>query len=155
MEKISDSDILELFNVMNKAEWHTFQILTKRADRLVELSKKIRWTDNIWMGVSIEDNKSLNRCEKVKKTGARIKFVSAEPLLESIVDINLEGIDWLIVGGESGPRSRPMEAKWVRELKEKAAENGTAFFFKQWGGVRKKKAGNLLDGKEYKEYPNV
>ena len=140
---------------MNKAEWHTFQILTKRADRLVELSEKIKWTNNIWMGVSIEDNKSLERCEKVKKTGARIKFVSAEPLLESIVDINLEGIDWLIVGGESGPRSRPMEAQWVRELKEKAAESGTAFFFKQWGGIRKKKAGSLLDGKDYKEYPNT
>lgn len=150
---IQEEDILELFRVMNKASWHTFQILTKRADRLVSMADKILWTDNIWMGVSVEDNAALDRCEKLKQTGAKIKFVSAEPLLESIKDIKLDGIDWLIVGGESGSGCRPMQEEWVIELRDKAKEAGTAFFFKQWGGVRKKEAGSILDGKTYKEYP--
>lgn len=154
-EDISDNDILELFEVMGNASWHTFQILTKRADRLVEMSDKIKWADNIWMGVSVEDKKSLERCEKLKQTGAKIKFVSAEPLLESISDINLYGIDWLIVGGESGAGSRPMKKEWVRELRDKAEKTETSFFFKQWGGVRKKENGCMLDGKEYKKYPNI
>ncbi len=151
--KVAQKDILAIFDVMNRASWHTFQILTKRADRLVELSDKIKWTDNIWMGVSIEDKDALVRCEKLKQTGAKIKFVSAEPLLESISEINLDGIDWLIVGGESGAGSRPMEEEWVLELKDKANEAGTAFFFKQWGGTRKKKTGCKLKGREYKQYP--
>ena len=150
---VPEQDILDLFHVMNQAKQHTFQVLTKRAERLLELSDKITWTDNIWMGVSVEDNKVLNRCELLKQTGAKIKFVSAEPLLESIKDIDLQGIDWLIVGGESGPGSRPMEEEWVLELRDKAKETGTAFFFKQWGGVRKKEAGCELQGKTYKEYP--
>lgn len=154
-EKIKEKDILALFDVMNRADWHTFQILTKRADRLVELSDKINWTDNIWMGVSVEDKASIGRCEKLKQTEAKIKFVSAEPLLESISDINLDGIDWLIVGGESGAGSRPMEKEWVIELRDKAKESKTAFFFKQWGGTRKKKTGSLLDGKSYKKYPEL
>lgn len=153
--KVSQKDILAIFDVMNRASWHTFQILTKRADRLVELSDKIKWTDNIWMGVSVEDNDALDRCEKLKQTGAKIKFVSAEPLLESISEINLDGIDWLIVGGESGAGSRPMEKEWVIELRDKAKETGTAFFFKQWGGTRKKKAGSELDGRHYKQYPKT
>lgn len=151
--KVAQKDILAIFDVMNRASWHTFQILTKRADRLVELSDKIKWTDNIWMGVSIEDKDALVRCEKLKQTGAKIKFVSAEPLLDSISEINLDGIDWLIVGGESGAGSRPMEEEWVLELKDKAHEAGTAFFFKQWGGTRKKKTGCKLKGREYKQYP--
>lgn len=151
--EVPEEDILALFQVMNRATWHTFQVLTKRADRLLELSSKITWTDNIWMGVSVEDTKVFNRCELLKQTGAKIKFVSAEPLLESIKDINLEGIDWLIVGGESGPGSRPMKEEWVLELRDKAKETGTAFFFKQWGGVRKKEAGSKLQGKLYKAYP--
>lgn len=154
-EDIEENDILELFKVMNDASWHTFQILTKRADRLVEMSSKIKWSDNIWMGVSVENKKTLERCEKLKQTRAKVKFVSAEPLLESISDINLKGIDWLIVGGESGAGSRPMEVEWVRELRDKAEKTETAFFFKQWGGVRKKQNGCTLDGKEYKEYPSV
>ena len=140
---------------MNRATWHTFQVLTKRADRMVELSDRINWTDNIWMGVSVENSDALNRCEQLKETGAKIKFVSAEPLLESISDIDLTGIDWLIVGGESGAGSRPMEKEWVIELRDKAEDSDVAFFFKQWGGTRKKKAGSDLDGKQYKAYPKL
>lgn len=150
---VLEKDILNLFKVMNRAEQHTFQVLTKRADRLLSLSNKITWTDNIWMGVSVEDNKAIERCEILKQTGAKIKFVSAEPLLESIKNINLEGIDWLIVGGESGPGCRPMEEKWAIELRDKAKEAETAFFFKQWGGVRKKEFGSKLQGRSYKAYP--
>lgn len=152
-EDVSDNDILDLFAIMNQAAWHKFQILTKRADRLLELSDRINWTDNIWMGVSVENQDAVDRCEKLKQTSARIKFVSAEPLLESIADIDLVGIDWLIVGGESGPGSRPMKEEWVKELRDKALASNVAFFFKQWGGTRKKEAGSLLEGKYYKEYP--
>lgn len=154
-EDIPEQDILDLFDVMNRATWHTFQVLTKRADRMVELSDKINWTDNIWMGVSVEDKDAIDRCEKLKQTGAKIKFVSAEPLLESIAEINLDGIDWLIVGGESGAGSRLMDESWVIELRDKAKEEKVAFFFKQWGGTRKKKAGSLLQGKSYKQYPKL
>ena len=154
-EDIPEQDILDLFDVMNRATWHTFQVLTKRADRMVELSDRINWTDNIWMGVSVENSDALNRCEQLKETGAKIKFVSAEPLLESISDIDLTGIDWLIVGGESGAGSRPMEKEWVIELRDKAEDSDVAFFFKQWGGTRKKKAGSDLDGKQYKAYPKL
>lgn len=154
-EDIPEQDILDLFDVMNRANWHTFQVLTKRADRMLELSDRINWTDNIWMGVSVENRDAIDRCERLKQTGAKIKFVSAEPLLESIVDIDLDGIDWLIVGGESGAGSRPMDEEWVIELRDKAKENEVAFFFKQWGGTRKKKAGSLLQGKYYKQYPKI
>ena len=151
--EIADNDILELFATMNAASWHTFQVLTKRADRLAELSKQICWTPNIWMGVSVDNNAALNRCEMLKLCGAKVKFVSAEPLLESIKEIDLKNIDWLIVGGESGAGCRPMEKEWVVELRDKSQQSGTAFFFKQWGGFHHSKAGSLLDGKEYKAYP--
>ncbi|MBC5648647.1 DUF5131 family protein [Christensenella tenuis] len=154
-EDVSDNDILELFTIMNKANWHTFQVLTKRAERLVELSDRITWTDNIWMGTSIENRKALYRCELLKKTNACIKFISAEPLLESINDIDLRGIDWLIVGGESGFGFRELQEEWVSELLCKSQESNTAFFFKQWGGMPKKKNGALLCGRTYKEYPNI
>lgn len=140
---------------MNAASQHTFQVLTKRSKRLVELSSKINWTDNIWMGVSVENKEAIQRCEDLKNTGAQIKFISAEPLLESISDINLDGIDWLIVGGESGPQSRVMEESWAIELRDLAKEKGIPFFFKQWGGIRKKANGSKLQGKYYKEYPTI
>ncbi len=154
-EDVSDEDILALFQTMNKATWHTFQVLTKRSQRLLQLSHQIKWTDNIWMGVSVENKQSLYRCDDLKKTGAKIKFVSAEPLLESISEIDLNGIDWLIVGGESGPYSRPMAEEWAIELRDLAQKTKTAFFFKQWGGFNKKKKGSLLCGESYKEYPQV
>lgn len=154
-EEVPEADILAIFDIMNKATNHTFQILTKRAKRLVQLSPQIKWTDNIWMGVSVENKATIYRCEEFKKTGAKVKFVSAEPLLESISEINLKGIDWLIVGGESGPQSRKMEESWVVELRNLSQENNIPFFFKQWGGTNKKKSGSLLQGKQYKQYPKT
>ena len=152
-EDVPDDDIISIFDTMNKATQHTFQMLTKRSERLVSLSPRLKWTNNIWMGVSIENKESLHRCEELKKTGAIVKFISAEPLLESIAQINLSGIDWLIVGGESGPQSRPMQEAWAIELRDLAQQNHVAFFFKQWGGFNKKSNGSLLQGKHYKEYP--
>lgn len=153
-ESVSDEAILKIFSTMNRASWHIFQVLTKRPERLLALSKYINWTNNIWMGVTVECNRYVDRCEILKSTGANIKFVSAEPLLENLSDINLKGIDWLIVGGESGAGARKMEEKWVLNLKSKAAESNTAFFFKQWGGINKKKTGKLLEGKVVQEYPS-
>lgn len=152
-EKISDEDIRQLFEIMNRAHWHTFQVLTKRPDRLVDLSSQINWTPNIWMGVTVENTCALERLAKLKRCGAKIKFVSAEPLLESINQIDLNGIDWLIVGGESGAGCRPLEKKWVIELRDIAKRSNTPFFFKQWGGFHHSQAGSELDGVEYKEYP--
>ena len=154
-ENVSDEDILSIFDTMNKAKNHIFQVLTKRAQRLVKLSPQIVWTDNIWMGVSVENKSTIYRCEELKKTGAKIKFVSAEPLLESISEIDLAGIDWLIVGGESGPKSRKIDESWVVELRNLAQDNNIPFFFKQWGGTNKKKSGSLLQGKQYKQYPKT
>ena len=152
-DDIPDEDILAIFQTMNKASWHTFQVLTKRSKRLLELSPRINWTNNIWMGVSVENKDAITRCEDLKQTGAKVKFISAEPLLESIANINLSGIDWLIVGGESGAKSRPMDEKWVVELRDLAEKNNIPFFFKQWGGFNKKANGSELEGKYYKQYP--
>ena len=152
---IPDDVIIRIFQTMNKANWHTFQILTKRSDRLAELSPKLNWTPNIWMGVSIENKETIFRAEHLKYTNAAIKFISAEPLLESIGNIDLNGIDWLIVGGESGHHCRPLSEEWVIELRDLAKRTNTAFFFKQWGGINKKKKGSKLRGKYYKEYPKA
>ena len=152
-DDIPDEDILAIFQTMNKASWHTFQVLTKRSKRLLELSPRINWTNNIWMGVSVENKDAITRCEDLKQTGAKVKFISAEPLLESIANINLSDIDWLIVGGESGAKSRPMDEKWVVELRDLAEKNNIPFFFKQWGGFNKKANGSELEGKYYKQYP--
>jgi protein gp37 len=154
-EDIPFEVIKSIFVTMNKANWHTFQILTKRAERLVKLAPDLNWTPNIWMGVSIEDKAALERCRLLKQTPAQVKFISAEPLIENINIIELDGIDWLIVGGESGHGSRPIEKDWILELKDKSHESGTAFFFKQWGGTNKAKSGSMLDGKEYKAYPTL
>lgn len=152
---VDDDTILKIFATMNKASWHTFQVLTKRPERLIKLSKRIKWTNNIWMGVTVEDNAYIDRCEMLKKTSAKLKFISAEPLLSDLPDLNLNGIDWLIVGGESGPGARKIEEEWILNLKKKAADNGTAFFFKQWGGVNKKKTGCMLQGEIVQQYPRV
>lgn len=153
--EVTDQDILDLFDTMNKTYWHTFQVLTKRAKRLVDLSSQINWTPNIWMGVSIENKDTIYRAGLLKQSGAQVKFISAEPLLESIAKVSLDGIDWLIVGGESGADCRPLEEEWVVELRDLAKSTGTAFFFKQWGGFHHSKRGSLLQGQEYKEYPNT
>ena len=154
-EDVPEEDILSVFATMNAASQHIFQVLTKRSKRLVELSPKINWTNNIWMGVSVENKAAIYRCEDLKATDAKVKFISAEPLLESIADINLNGINWLIVGGESGAKCRPLEETWVIELRDLAKEKDIPFFFKQWGGFRKKDNGCELQGQTYKEYPVI
>ena len=153
-EQIPDKYILQIFETMNQCRQHEFQVLTKRPERLSSLNDKIVWTDNIWMGVTIESDKYLNRADMLRNCGARIKFISAEPLLSRLNNLNLTDIDWLIVGGESGPRCRPIKKEWVEELLDLAKDNNTAFFFKQWGGFNKKKNGKLLNGKIYQDYPN-
>lgn len=154
-DDIPDDIIRRIFATMNNAPIHTFQVLTKRAERLAELAPSLQWGKNIWMGVSIENTSTIYRADLLRQTNAQIKFISAEPLLSSLSGLSLKGIDWLIVGGESGPGARPMMEKWVLELKEAADQENVAFFFKQWGGTNKKKAGSLLQGVEYKSYPNT
>jgi protein gp37 len=145
--------IREVFDVMKRAHWHEFQILTKRAERLEELSAALEWTANIWMGVSVENESYLYRIDHLRKTGAQVKFLSLEPLLGPLGKMDLGGIHFAIVGGESGPGARAMEADWVREIREQCLASGVAFFFKQWGGVQKKKAGRVLDGRTWDEMP--
>ncbi len=149
------SFINKVFKVMNENPQHVFQVLTKRADILEKHSDKFTWTENIWMGVTVENNKHYDRIELLKNTGAKIKFLSCEPLLSSMSKINLKGIDWVIVGGESGPGARPMQKEWVIEIRDKCQKLDIPFFFKQWGGTNKKKAGSLLDGVNYKQMPSV
>lgn len=145
--------IQKVFNVMAKADWHNFQVLTKRSERLREFNKELDWKAHIWMGVSVENEKVIHRIDDLRDTDAHIKFLSIEPLLGSLPKLDLTGIDWVIVGGESGPKSRPMEEKWVLEIKEQCHEQNVPFFFKQWGGVRKHKTGRTLLGKTWDEMP--
>ena len=152
-EDIPVEFIQKVFEVMVKANWHTFQILTKRAERLEELATLLPWSKNIWMGVSVENQKYTNRINHLRKVPAAVRFLSIEPLIGKITRINLKGIDWVIVGGESGPRSRFMDPDWVRILRDKCSSQNVPFFFKQWGGVNKKKAGRRLDRKIWSEMP--
>lgn len=154
-ENVPDEIILSIFKTMNECPQHQFQVLTKRPERLLLLDNKINWTNNIWMGVTIENDKYLYRADILRQTSAKIKFISAEPLLGSLSAINLTNIDWLIVGGESGPHSRPIQKIWVEELQKLANQNRVAFFFKQWGGFNKKKNGKKLNGKIIQEYPTI
>jgi protein gp37 len=147
--------ILKIFEVMCRADWHRYQILTKRSDRLLELSPRLRWMPHIWMGVSVESLGYAFRIGHLRKTGAITKFLSLEPLLGPLPGLNLEGIDWVIVGGESGPRSRPMDTAWVFEIRDQCMQKGIPFFFKQWGGTRKKKSGRELEGRTWDEMPAV
>ena len=154
--------IQKVFEVMNKAHWHTFQILTKRSERLLQLNHKLNWTKNIWIGVSVENENYIKRIDHLRYTGAYIKFLSIEPLLGPINKINLKNIDWVIVGGESGPCARPMLESWVLEIKDTCNLQNVPFFFKQWGtwgpdGIKrnKKSNGRLLQGKRFNELPNL
>jgi protein gp37 len=144
--------------VMATANWHTYQVLTKRSERLLELLKgRLRFAaeqENIWWGVSVEDRKhGLPRVDHLRQAPAKVRFLSIEPLLEDLGEIDLSGITWVIVGGESGPGARPMRREWVVSVRRLCREQGVPFFFKQWGGVRKAKNGRLLDGRTYDEYP--
>ena len=150
---VPDEFILKLFEVMNKAHWHTFQVLTKRADRIKELNDSITWTKNIWLGTTVESQKVIHRIDYLRESGAYIKFLSIEPLLTPINDLKLKNIDWVIVGGESGAKARPMLKEWVIDIKNQCKAQDVPFFFKQWGGKNKKKAGRLLDNTTYDEMP--
>ncbi|MBI2436069.1 MAG: phage Gp37/Gp68 family protein [Candidatus Hydrogenedentes bacterium] len=145
--------VQEIFRVMNLAHWHRFQVLTKRAERLEELSSDLLWTSNIWMGVSVESKKYDFRIDHLRRTKARIKFLSLEPLLGPLPELDLNGIDWAIVGGESGPQARPVKEEWVLDIRDQCQRAGVAFFFKQWGGRNKKAAGRLLQGRTYDAMP--
>jgi protein gp37 len=141
------------FDVILKAHWHVFQVLTKRSERLLELHQYLPWPPNIWMGVSVENTDYTFRIDHLRKTDAKIKFLSLEPLLGPLPALNLSGIDWIIVGGESGPKARPIKTDWILEIKEQCLEANVPFFFKQWGGKNKKKNGRLLEGKIWNELP--
>ena len=145
--------IQEVFDIMRRADWHQFQILTKRSERLEELSPLIDWPENVWQGVSVEDESVAFRIENLRRTGAFIKFLSLEPLLGAMPELPLEGIDWVIVGGESGPSARAMKPEWVLDIRSQCLAKGVPFFFKQWGGRNKKRTGRLLDGCTWDQMP--
>jgi protein gp37 len=149
------SFIQQVFDVMRRAHWHRFQVLTKRADRLAELDPELTWSPNIWMGVSVESAKYVNRIDHLRQTRANVKFLSLEPLLGPLSRLDLRSIDWAIVGGESGPKARPMSPSWVVEIREQCKAARVPFFFKQWGGKNKKKAGRVLEGRTWDEMPRV
>lgn len=141
------------FEVMRKAHWHVFQVLTKRSERLLEVHQYLSWPPNIWMGVSVENSNYTFRIDHLRQTNAKIKFLSLEPLLGPLPTLNLSNIDWVIVSGESGPKARPIKTEWILEIKEQCLEANVPFFFKQWGGKNKKKNGRLLEGKTWDELP--
>lgn len=147
--------IRRVFAVMARAHWHRFQVLTKRAGRLARLADGLDWAPNIWMGVSVESQKYRGRIDQLRGIGARVRFLSLEPLLGPLPGLDLGGIDWVIVGGESGPRARPMSPEWVADLRDQCLRAGVPFFFKQWGGTNKKKAGRLLEGRTWDQMPVV
>ncbi len=147
--------VQSVFDVMNQAPQHTFQVLTKRPGRVSQLDARLDWTPNIWLGTSIESKRWLHRLDQLKATGARTKFLSLEPLLGPLPDLDLYGIGWVIVGGESGPGARPMNADWVREIRDSCVRSEVPFFFKQWGGVFKKRTGRVLDDRTWDEMPHA
>jgi protein gp37 len=147
--------IKKVFKTMHENPQHIFQVLTKRAERLAQVSSELKWSHNIWMGVSVEDDKVTDRIDLLRKTDARVKFLSLEPLIGSLPNLNLDGIDWVIVGGESGHNPRPMQADWVLDIQEQCEAKEVAFFFKQWGGRNKKKTGRELNGRTYDEMPEI
>jgi protein gp37 len=147
--------IQKVFDVMNDTPQHTYQVLTKRAERLAELHHHLNWTPNIWMGVSVEDSRVIDRIDYLRQANAKTKFLSCEPLIGPLENMNLHNIDWVIVGGESGRKARPMQEWWVWDIMQQCRESGVAFFFKQWGGVNKKKTGRELAGRTYDEMPQM
>jgi protein gp37 len=146
--------IQQVFGVMQRAHWHRFQILTKRSARLRKVATDLAWPPNVWMGVSVEAERYLPRISDLNTTGAAVKFLSLEPLLGPLPGLNLNGIDWVIVGGESGPGARPMREEWVLEIRDQCIASNVPFFFKQWGGVNKKRAGRVLQGRTWDAMPD-
>jgi protein gp37 len=152
---VPDDFIIAVFNVMRYASIHQFQVLTKRPERLARLSPRLSFGPNVWVGVSVESPNYYWRIEFLKRVPAAVRFLSCEPLLARLDMLPLEGVDWVIVGGESGHGARPMKALWVRDIRDQCSDNAVAFFFKQWGGRQKKKAGRSLDGRTYDAMPAV
>jgi protein gp37 len=145
--------IKQVFEIMRNAYWHKFQVLTKRSERLAALESQLVWAPNIWMGVSVENQDYESRINDLKKTKAAVKYISFEPLLGPISNVNFESIDWVIVGGESGPKARPIQDEWVFQIRDSCINSNIPFFFKQWGGTRRKKSGRLLQGRVWDEMP--
>lgn len=145
--------IRRVFETMRRAHWHQFQVLTKRSERLLELSPQLYWSPNVWMGVSVENEDYAFRIDHLRETAAHIKFLSLEPLLGPLSNLNLGNIDWVIVGGESGPGARPMDEAWVLAIRDRCRNADVPFFFKQWGGVNKNRTGRLLQGRTWDEMP--
>lgn len=154
-ENVPDEFIGRVFEVMRKCRRHQFQVLTKRSKRLERMSPEIEWTDNVWMGVSVENSECAYRITHLQNTGAKVKFLSLEPLLGSLPNLKLKGIDWVIVGGESGPGARVMDPRWVTQIRDRCMKRQVPFFFKQWGGVRKHSTGRTLDGRTWDEMPKT
>jgi len=154
-KNIPESFILKVFDVMSKAYWHQFQVLTKRSERLKQLSSKLNWPNNVWIGVSVENEKVSFRIDDLRWVPASIRFLSLEPLLGPLPNLNLNNIDWVIVGGESGPKSRLIKEEWVHEIKAQCKDQNVPFFFKQWGGKNKKASGRLLENKTWNEMPKM
>jgi protein gp37 len=152
-EDIPNEVIIKIFSTMNFANRHTYQVLTKRSNRLRQINPYVQWTNNIWMGVSVENSNYFSRIDDLRQTYAKVKFLSLEPLLGRLKGLKVDGIDWVIVGGESGPNARPMEKEWVIEIRDTCLNAKVPFFFKQWGGKIKKKNGRLLEGKTWDEMP--
>jgi protein gp37 len=152
-EGIPDAYIRRVFDVMVRAEHHTFQVLTKRHERLAILAPDLPWPDNVWVGVSIENRRFVHRADFLRQVPAAVRFISAEPLLGPLEGLDLEGIHWLIAGGESGPRHRRIDPDWATELRDLCHAAGVAFFFKQWGGIRSKSGGRLLEGVQHDALP--
>ena len=150
---VSTEFILKVFAIMGEAHWHRFQILTKRTIRLSQMDGALDWRENIWMGATVESQAYVDRIDHLRNTSSQMKFLSLEPLLSPITDLDLAGIDWVIVGGESGPGARPMDPDWVRDIRDQCLTAEVPFFFKQWGGTNKKKAGRELDGKTWNQMP--
>lgn len=152
-QEVPLSFIKKVFSVMRRANWHQYQLLTKRSERLLEVSPLLTWEPHIWIGVSVENDDYTSRIDDLRKTGADVKFLSLEPLLGPLRKLNLRGIDWVIVGGESGPGARPMNPDWVRDIRDQCIRANVPFFFKQWGGQFKKRTGRVLDGRTWDQMP--
>ena len=152
-EKVSIVFLQRVFKTMERASWHSFQILTKRSERLRHLAQRLPWPKNVWMGVSVESEEYVSRIDDLRTVPAHVRFLSLEPLLGPLPSLRLDGVDWAIVGGESGPRAREMRPEWVRDLRDQCVAAEVAFFFKQWGGVRKGRTGRVLDGRLWDEFP--
>jgi protein gp37 len=154
-EKVPKEFVIEVFKIMSKAKQHQFQVLTKRSDRLAKLAPHLPWPGNIWMGVTVENKDYLHRIEHLLQAPAAIRFISFEPLLGPVSGFDPDGIDWVVVGGESGPNARPIKKRWAREIRDTCVGNGVPFFFKQWGGCFKKKNRRQLDGRFWNQYPKL